>query len=69
MPQLTAKYMKLRGDLWDAGADRSSIVEKQLHLQVEINTIHENLREVLIRGWQPEGGSNRSRKMLLVLFR
>lgn len=66
--KLTARYMKLRADLWDADADRSAIIEKQLHLQVEINTIHENLREVLIRGWQPEGGSNRSRKMLLVFI-
>ena len=62
----TAKYMKLRGDLWNADADRGSIVEKQLHLQVEINTTHENLREVLIRNRSVAGNSNRNRKMLMV---
>lgn len=66
--RLTAKYMKLRGDLWDTDANREKIIEKQLNLQVEINTIHENLREVLIRGRQPEGSSNRSRRMLLVFI-
>ncbi|AWA31262.1 FUSC family protein [Flavobacterium magnum] len=64
--RLTAKYMKLRGDLWDVGADRTKIIEKQLHLQVELNTIHENLREILIRYRSQSGASNENRKMLLV---
>lgn len=66
--RLTSKYMKLRGDLWDSTADRSKIVEKQLNLQVEINTTHENLREMLIRNPSNAGNSNRSRKMLLVFI-
>ncbi|MXN92921.1 FUSC family protein [Flavobacterium sp. Sd200] len=66
--KLTAKYLKLRGDLWDAGANRASIVEKQLHLQVDINATHENLREILIRNRSNSGSSNRSRKMLLVFI-
>jgi len=65
--KLTAKYMKLRGDLWNVDADRASIIEKQLHLQVEINTTHENLREILIRN-RNTGNSNRNRKMLLVFI-
>lgn len=66
--KLTAKYMKLRGDLWNAGANRAAIVEKQLHLQVDINATHENLREILIRNRSNSGSSNRSRKMLLVFI-
>lgn len=66
--KLTAKYMKLRGDLWNAGADREAIIEKQLHLQVEINATHENLREILIRNRSNSGSSNRSRRMLLVFI-
>ena len=66
--KLTSKYMKLRGDLWDAGADRAAIIEKQLHLQVEINTTHENLREILIRNRTNAENSNRSRRMLLVFI-
>lgn len=66
--RLTAKYMKLRGDLWNADADRAKIVEKQLNLQVEINLTHENLREVLMRSRSNAENSNRSRKMLLVFI-
>lgn len=66
--RLTAKYMKLRGDLWNANADRAKITEKQLYLQVEINTIHENLREILIRNRSNAENSNRNRKMLLVFI-
>lgn len=66
--KLTAKYMKLRGDLWNAGADRAAIVEKQLNLQVEINQAHENLREVLIRNRANTGNSNRSRRMLMMFI-
>jgi uncharacterized membrane protein (TIGR01666 family) len=65
--KLTAKYMKLRGDLWNVDADRAAIIEKHLHLQVEINTTHENLREILIRN-RNTGNSNRNRKMLLVFI-
>ena len=64
--KLTAKYMKLRGDLWDAGANREAITNKQLNLQVEINTTHDNLREILLRTRSNAGSSNRSRKMLMV---
>ena len=66
--KLTAKYLKLRGDLWTVKADRKSIVEKQLHLQVELNAIHENIREVLIRSSITTGFSNQNRKMLLVFI-
>lgn len=66
--RLTAKYMKLRGDLWDADADRAVIVGKQLHLQVEINLTHENLREVLMRSRSNTENSNRGRKLLLVFI-
>ncbi|KOS06300.1 hypothetical protein AM493_09840 [Flavobacterium akiainvivens] len=66
--KLTAKYMKLRGDLWNAGADRTAIIEQQLNLQVEINLAHENLREVLIRNRANTGNSNRSRRMLMMFI-
>jgi hypothetical protein len=46
--KLTAKYLKLRGDLWTVTADRKAIIEKH-HLQVELNTIHQSIREVLVR--------------------
>jgi uncharacterized membrane protein (TIGR01666 family) len=64
--QLTAKYLKLRGDLWSPDADKKAIIEKQLHLQVEINTIRENIREVLIGNHINSGSSNQNRKLLVV---
>lgn len=64
--RLTGKYLKLRGDLWNADASRGKIIEKQLYLQVELNAIHENLREILIRNRSNAGSSNQNRKMLIV---
>jgi uncharacterized membrane protein YccC len=64
--QLTAKYLKLRGDLWTLNADKKAIIKKQLHLQVELNTIRQNIREVLISNHTKSGSSDQNRKMFLV---
>lgn len=66
--KLTSKYLKLRGDLWNMNADRKVIIEKQLHLQVELNIIHENLRDIIIRNHSSSGSSNQNRKMLIVFI-
>ena len=66
--RLTSKYLKLRGDLWNPQANRQKIIEKQLQLQVELNKIHENIREVLIRNRPDSGNSVQNRKMLLVFI-
>ncbi|RTY82956.1 FUSC family protein [Flavobacterium sp. LS1P28] len=66
--KLTSKYLKLRGDLWTIDADKKAIIEKQLNLQVELNTIHQNIREVLINSHISAGSSNQNRKMLLVFI-
>ena len=63
--QLTSKYLKLRGDLWEIDSDRKAITKKQLLLQVELNEVHENIREVLIRNRTDYGSSHQNRKMLL----
>ncbi|PJJ07207.1 putative membrane protein (TIGR01666 family) [Flavobacterium sp. 1] len=64
--KLTSKYLKLRGDLWNSIADRKVILEKQLHLQVELNDIHHNIRRVLIGKQINSVSSNQNRKMLIV---
>jgi uncharacterized membrane protein YccC len=66
--RLTAKYLKLRGDLWTVGSDREKIIGKQLELQVELNTIHENLRESLIATRTSTGPSSHNRKLLIVFI-
>lgn len=63
--KLTAKYLKLRGDLWTAGADRAKIVKKQLQLQVELNESQNPLREVLLRKRIGSGESAQNRRMLM----
>ncbi len=63
---LTSKYLKLRGDLWDTEAARESIIKEKLLLQVQLNATHENLREILIRNRSTSGSSNQNRKMLIV---
>jgi uncharacterized membrane protein YccC len=66
--QLTSAYLELRGDLWTDTADKKSIIEKQLNLQVQLNIIHENIREVLIGNQINSGSSNQNRKLLLVFI-
>lgn len=66
--RLTSKYLKLRGDLWSPTANRQKIIEKQLNLQVEINVIHENLRQVLFDNKINSGISGQSRKMLIAFI-
>jgi uncharacterized membrane protein (TIGR01666 family) len=66
--KLTSKYLRLRGDLWNSIADRKDIIEKQLHLQVELNAIHHNIRRVLIGKHINTVSSNQNRKMLIVFI-
>ncbi|MES2575426.1 MAG: FUSC family membrane protein [Bacteroidota bacterium] len=63
--KLTAKYLKLRGDLWELNSDRKEITKKQLLLQVDLNERHENIREILVRNRTNYGSSNQNRKMLM----
>lgn len=64
--RLTSKYLKLRGDLWNPDADKNAIIEKQLFLQVEINEIHQNIREVLLSNYS--GSSSQNRRLLMVFI-
>lgn len=66
--KLTAKYLKLRGDLWTIGALRTKIIEKQLKVQIDLNAIHENIRETLILTRMHSGTSNQNRKMMIVFI-
>lgn len=66
--RFTAKYLKLRGDLWTIGADRTSIIEKQLHLQVELNSLHETLRSILIYNHTHSAATQQNRNMIIVFI-
>ncbi|TDW52303.1 putative membrane protein YccC [Flavobacterium sp. 270] len=66
--KLTAKYLKLRGDLWSPAANRKTIIEKQLAVQVDLNLIHEDLRKLLIGNQNASATTSQNRKMLLVFI-
>ena len=66
--KLTSKYLKLRGDLWTINANKKAIIEKQLHLQVELNVIHQTLREILINNHTNSSSSDKNRRMLIVFI-
>ncbi|TRX41378.1 FUSC family protein [Flavobacterium restrictum] len=65
---LTSKYLKLRGDLWKIDADKKTIIDKQLHLQVALNTIHQNIRKVLLGNQSTVAASAQNRKVLIVFI-
>ena len=65
--KLTSKYLKLRADLWNHNAPKDRIIQKQLLLQVELNTIHQDLREIIFRNHASSGSSTQNRNLLVAL--
>jgi hypothetical protein len=68
MHQINLEVFTTKRDLWELESDRKTITKKQLNLQVQLNTIHENIREILIRNRTTSGSSNQNRKLLLVFI-
>lgn len=65
---LTAKYMKLRGDLWKDKKNKLNIVREQLQLQVKLSSAHQNLREALMHKRANSGSSGQNRKLLIMFI-
>ncbi|MCC9043928.1 FUSC family protein [Myroides sp. M-43] len=63
--ELTAEYLKHRGQLWDIDADVQKITEDQLNIQVNLNEVHENLRDYLVRNKANTGNSSNNRRLLV----
>ncbi|MEC4051870.1 FUSC family membrane protein [Myroides odoratimimus] len=63
--ELTADYLKHRGQLWDKNANVEKITEEQLNIQVSLNEVHENLREYLVRNKANTGNSSNNRRLLV----
>ena len=66
--QLTAQYMKLRGDLWQNKKNKVNIVREQLEIQVKLSASHQNLREALMHKRANSGSSGQNRKMLIMFI-
>ncbi|GAA5033029.1 membrane protein [Marivirga lumbricoides] len=65
---LTAEYIKVRGKLAMENQGHTQLKESLYDLQVNINTIHESLRELLLNERQSFGFSNFKRKQLLIFI-
>ncbi|MHC5361452.1 FUSC family protein [Myroides sp. LJL110] len=63
--ELTAKYLKYRGELWDSNADNDKITGEQLKIQIQLNDVHENLREFVVRNKASTGNSSNNRRLLV----
>ncbi|MEK6450597.1 MULTISPECIES: FUSC family protein [unclassified Myroides] len=63
--ELTADYLKHRAKLWDKEANAEKITEEQLNIQVQLNEVHENLREYLVRNKANTGNSSNNRRLLV----
>jgi uncharacterized membrane protein YccC len=66
--QLTARYIQIRGKLAIARQDEKQLKHDLYDLQVNINAIHESLRELLLNERQSSGFSNYKRKQLLIFI-
>lgn len=66
--QLTARYIQIRGKLAIAKQDEKQLKNDLYDLQVNINAIHESLRELLLNERQSSGFSNYKRKQLLIFI-
>ena len=66
--ELTAEYMKLRGDLWQNKKNKVNIVREQLQIQVKLSASHQNLREALMHKRANSGSSDQNRKMLIMFI-
>ncbi|MGV8994297.1 MAG: FUSC family membrane protein [Flavobacterium sp.] len=66
--ELTAQYMKLRGDLWQNKKNKINIVREQLEIQVKLSASHQNLREALMHKRANSGSSGQNRKMLIMFI-
>lgn len=64
--KLTADYLSTRGHLVKEKNDRTELLKKLLHLQTELTTTHETLREILISSRKGSGKSDYEGKRMLI---
>ncbi|NGX82798.1 FUSC family membrane protein [Aequorivita sp. KMM 9714] len=64
--KLTADYLRTRGNLVKEKKDRTELLKNLLHLQTELTTTHETLREILISSRKGSGKSDYEGKRMLI---
>ncbi|HLW19064.1 MAG TPA: FUSC family membrane protein [Cyclobacteriaceae bacterium] len=65
---LTATYLRTRGEFALNKGDVSGLEKKLFELQTTINTHHESLREILLSSRRDSGNSNFARRQVLILI-
>ncbi|MHC5309166.1 FUSC family protein [Myroides sp. LJL116] len=63
--ELTSKYLRYRANLWSPDADVTQITAEQLNIQIQLNEVHENLREFVVRNKANTGNSSNNRRLLV----
>jgi uncharacterized membrane protein YccC len=66
--ELTASYLKTRGEFALNKGDKKELEKKLFELQTTINTKHESLREILLSSRRNSGNSNFTRRQVLILI-
>lgn len=62
----TVEYLRIRGELLVDSGSRPALQHKLFGLQIEINELHETLREIIIAGRSNSVTSNRTRRRHLI---
>lgn len=62
----TSEFINIRGKLLVDVDDRSTLLERNSILQIEINELHETIREVILEKRLQAGFSNRTRRQQLI---
>ncbi len=66
--ELTANYLKTRGEFALRKGDKEEMEKKLFELQSNLNTKHESLREILLSSRRNSGQSNFARRQVLILI-
>lgn len=62
----TVEYLRIRGELFGSSENRDELRHKLFELQIEINELHETLREIIFVSRGNSVSSNRSRRQQLI---
>jgi uncharacterized membrane protein YccC len=62
----TVEYLRIRAELLGNSDDRLALQHKLFELQIEINELHETLREIILASRSNYGSSNRTRRQQLI---
>ena len=62
----TVEYLRIRGELLLASNSRVDLQHKLFELQIEINELHETLREIILTSRSNSVASNRTRRQQLI---